>query len=450
MEESGVHSQRTEPRRVLLIAFHFPPANASGTLRSLKFARYLPDFGWNASVLTVVPTCYDSLDADLVGQIPRQVRVHRTLCTDSQRAFSVYGRYPAFTRVPDRYVSWLPFGVARGLRVVQTERVDALLSTSPVPTAHLIAYVLKRLTGLPWVADFRDPWDSREPRGRLRRRVERWMEARVVGRADRIVGTTPEFVEDLRDRFGRSAHQKGVVIYNGYDDVDFAESDRVTTANAPQFTITHAGLLYPRLRNPSALLRAVSNGLQRGTLPAATRIRLLGCGPLATAPWFRQLLVDLGLQARVEVEERVPYGDALHAMRNSSVLLLLQGGQETRTQIPNKAFEYLHIGRPILCLATANSATARVMREFDGVFLGEPDDVDSIGRALEAASAAWRRGQHLFDRKANGLARYSRPEAARQLAGVLNQLVPHPHPVGAPAAATDTSRHETADTAQAS
>lgn len=434
------------PRRLLLIAFHYPPANASGTLRSLKFTRYLPQFGWEASVLTAPAECHESVDPRLVEEIPPQVSVHRAFCVSSQRAFSVRGHYPAFTAVPDRYISWLPFGVWQGLRAVRRERIDALLSTSPVQTAHLIAYLLNTVTGLPWVADFRDPWGGNEPRGRIRLRVERWMESCVVRRANQIVGTTPEFIEDLCQRVGSDLRHKAVAIYNGYDDADFGEVDLSTTSGA-QFVITHAGQLNPGFRHPGPFLRAVGLGLGRGTLPTTTRIRLLGSGPMAGDASLQQVLVDLGLQARVEVVERMPYGDALRAMSTSSALLLLQGGQGTRAQIPNKAFEYLRLGRPILCLATPNSATARVMREFDGVFLAEPDDVEGIARALNRLLDAWRRGQRVFDRQANGVSRYSRSEAARKLAEVLDRFVPQTHPAQASAAAPNLNHHDTIDEA---
>lgn len=433
-----------EKRRVLLIAFHYPPASTSGTLRSLKFTRYLPQFGWEATVLTVPVHCHETVDPNLVEQIPPQVRVCRAFSFSSQRAFSLCGHYPAFTAVPDRYVSWLPFGLCRALRVTRRERVDAILSTSPVQTAHLIAYFVNRATGIPWIADFRDPWGGNEPRGRIRLRVEHWMEARVVHRANRIVGTTQEFFDDLCQRVDSGLRDKAVVIHNGYDDADFGELD-LSTTNTAQFVITHAGQLNPGFRNPGPFLRAVALGLERGTLPATTRIRLLGSGPMAADPALQQMIVDLRLHRLVELVERIPYADAVRTMSGSSVLLLLQGGREASAQIPTKAFEYLRLGRPILCLATANSATARLMLDFDGVFLAEPNDVEGIARALGSLSDGWRRGQYTFDRQANGVGRYSRAEAARKLAAVLNQLVQQTHPAAASAAPPSLSRHDTID-----
>lgn len=407
-------------RRLLVVAFHYPPANASGTLRSLKFTRYLPQFGWDTSVLTVPERCHESLDPALLTQVPPAVRVYRACCLDSRQTFSVRGHYPAFTAVPDRYVSWLPFGVRDGLRAVRTDRVNALLSTSPAPTAHLLALILKRITGLPWVADFRDPWGSGQQRGSLRRKVETAMEARVLNGADRVVGTTPELVDELDRRAGGAVRGKSVVIYNGYDEPDF--TDLGVADEEADFTITHGGFLYSDFRNPAAFLRAVRLGLDRHDLPNTTRICLLGGGPLAGATAVQRLLAELGLPSHVEVIERLPYAEALQVMNRSSALLVLQGGQETRTQIPNKAFEYLRMGRLVLCLAPTDSATNRVMRDFEGVYCAEPDDVDDIARALAALAGAWRQGQRRFDREAAGVARYSRQEAARTLASLLDDL----------------------------
>ena len=436
--ESLAANRRT--RRLLMIAFHYPPANASGTLRALKFSRYLREFDWEVSLLTVPEGCHEVLDPALLAQVPAEVRVHRAFCVDTRRAFSILGRYPAFAAVPDRYVSWLPFAFWRGLQVIRAQGVDAIFSTSPVPTAHLVAYALKRATGLPWVADFRDPWGSGQARGRLRQRVETRMEQAVVRRADRVVGTTEELAEELGRRIGAGPSHKTVAIYNGYDESDFAAL-RATNGAEPVFCITHAGLLYPAFRHPAVFLRAVRACLDDGRLPADTRVHFLGSGPLARDPAVQRLIAAAGLERVVTITERIAYREALQTMMDSSALLLLQGGQETHAQVPNKAFEYLRSGRPILCLAPARSATARVLRDFTGVFSADPDDADGVTRQLAEVAEAWRRRPAGFDRAAEGVARYSRQGAARALVGLLDGLVAQRGLVGEEqAAATSTAR----------
>ena len=158
LDTVGHRGRMMPPPRLLIIAFHYPPSNTSGTLRTLKFTKYLGGCGWNSSVVTVPARCYQSIDSSLSAQIPSHVRVHAATCFDAKAVFSIWGKYPAFVATPDRFVSWLPFGVYRVLRAIRDEDIRVLLSTSPVPTAHLIALSAKLISGIPWIADFRDPW----------------------------------------------------------------------------------------------------------------------------------------------------------------------------------------------------------------------------------------------------------------------------------------------------
>jgi hypothetical protein len=412
-------------RKLLMIAFHYPPSNtSSGGLRPLKFGKYLGEFGWDSSVLTVPVHCHESTDPALLRQIPPGVTVHRAFCVDAKATFSIRGRHPGFVVVPDRYVSWLPFAVRRALRIVREENVDALFSTSPIPTAHLIALVVKRLTKLPWVADFRDPWvetEGSEVYGPLRQSVERRLERQVVLKCDKLLVTTREFGQDLGARYGTSIGKKICAVYNGYDEDDFSA---LTPADNDlgAFTIVHAGLLHPGYRNPIPLLQAVRQCLDRATLPHTVRISFVGAGEYVTTASFAQRVADLHLQEVVHIVQRVPYQQALALLTRASVLLLLQGGDDTRTLIPAKAFEYLRTGRLIVALAPADSATARLVREFSGGFVAEPTDSEEIARQLAAASTAWLRGSRVNDRTREGLTRYSRREAAAQLARILQSL----------------------------
>ncbi len=138
-----------ERRRVLMVAFHYPPANTPGALRALKFSKYLGERGWDTSVLTVPATCCATPDAALLEQIPSTTRVYRVPCFDSKAVFAVRGKYPAFVEIPDRYLSWLPLALRRALRIIREDGVQTVFSTSPIPTAHLVALGIKLATRVP-------------------------------------------------------------------------------------------------------------------------------------------------------------------------------------------------------------------------------------------------------------------------------------------------------------
>ena len=188
------------------------------------------------------------------------------------------------------------------------------------------------------------------------------------------------------------------------------------------FTLTHAGVLYRDTRYPLTFLKAVRRCLDSGTLPRDTRVDFIGAGDLVASQRFAQIVTDLRLQDVIHTRERIPYRQALRLMMDSSALLLLQGGESTRTLVPTKAFEYLRTGRPILSLAPADSATSRVLREFPAVFTANPDDGTEIAASLAALLEMWMNGPRVIDRTSNGLARYSRRSAARHLAHVLDAV----------------------------
>jgi glycosyltransferase involved in cell wall biosynthesis len=425
-DTDGLHESIAAHRKLLMITFYYPPSNSSsGGLRPLKFSKYLREFGWDSTVLTVRESCHDSTDNALLQDIPPWVGVHRTRCFDAKKAFGIRGSYPAFLAVPDRYVSWLPFGVRRAVRAVRCEHIDALFSTSPIPTAHLIALVAKLKTRVPWVADFRDPWvetEGSEVRGRFRQSVELWLEGQVVRHADRILVTTVESTEYFCGRYGDAISRKIHAVYNGYDEDDFSVLTTPDTTEE-RFTIVHTGLLDPNYRNPEPFLRAVRQCIDRGALPPSVSIRLIGGSAYATSQTVVELLADLHLQNVVRTEQRLPYAQALAALAGASALLLLQGGDDTRISIPAKAFEYLRVGRPTLTLAPNDSATARLMRQFAGSFVADPNDPKDIAEKLSAIFLAWSGGARVVDRSQDDVSRYSRRAAAAELAKILSGAV---------------------------
>lgn len=413
----------TAPRNVLMVAYHYPPeGSSSGVLRTLQFTRHLPALGWNPQVLTLRRSVYPVRDETLEAAVPRAVTIHRVRGWDTSRHLAIHGRYLEWMAVPDPFVTWLPFGIARGLRVVRNEHMGAIFSTSPKPTAHLIAAALKARTGLPWVADFRDPWidPGYHPRpGTVRLRVESRLEAHVVTRADRITVTTPELRDDLMRRYPDLPPSKFVVIYNGYDESDFDALGSLRAA--PRFEVLHAGLVTPGYRDPVPFLRAVAGLIAAGDLMRAEiDVVFLGAGEYVESAAFRAIVRDLGLDDVVKVQARIPHRETLRRLQRAAVLLLLQG-TDTQSQIPAKAFEYLPVGRPILALAIPG-ATTRLLDELGAGVVADPSSAEAIAPALRSVYRDWKSAPDRIVR-VPGVARFSRAALTTELAAVLDDLV---------------------------
>ena len=180
-------------RAVLMVAFHFPPFSLStGLLRTVSFARDLPDHGWTPLVLTASPRAYGEAQPATAGDVVPGLAVHRAFALDVQRHLSIGGAHPGWMATPDRWSSWLLGAIPKGLALIRRHRPALIWSTYPISSAVLIGLALHRISGVPWVLDLRDPllydaWPE-EPR---QRRVHGWIERRAVRHAAAVVVTTP-------------------------------------------------------------------------------------------------------------------------------------------------------------------------------------------------------------------------------------------------------------------
>lgn len=415
-------------RRVLVIAFHFPPeGGSSGVLRTLKFCKYLLEFGWLPVVLTVTEKAHISTDPKLMDQVPESVEVHRAWCVDSKRVFSIAGRYPELAAIPDRFLSWWPSGVWKGCRLIRSRACEAVFSTSPVPTAHMIALACKRICRIPWVADFRDPWiEDRKYSGfsLLRDQVERHMENWVLHRADCITVTTAPLRDEIIGNHPELARNKFIVLPNGYDEEDFKTLDTAEPARPESFGLVHTGLVNGSYRNPLPLLAAVRALIDESIISQdEIRVSFYGGGEYLNSSVFREKVQSLGLSQVVRVLDRVPYAESLARIRGAAALLIFQGGRDTANLIPAKAFEYVRSGRPILALTESVGSTAELIREFDTGIVVSIDDIADIKSGLVRLYTDYRSGKLTTRTDMNAFSRkYSRRSIAADLASVLSQL----------------------------
>lgn len=369
-----------------MIAYHFPPlAGSSGIQRTLRFVQHLGEFGWQPIVLTAQPHAYERTSEDLMSDIPSGVVVERAFALDTARHLSIRGRYIAAMARPDRWVSWRLDGVRRGLQLVRRYRPDVIWSTYPIATAHLIGAALHRHTGLPWVADFRDPMaQDGYPPDPVTHRQFVDIETEAMRHAALNLFTTPGAARVYRSRYPEAA-DRIAVLENGYDEESFAAVEAQARDLGPLqpgcLTLLHSGIVYPEERDPTRLMEALQRLHAQGVIaPGRFRIRF-------RAPVQHKLLDALaarfGVSTYVEIVPAVGYRDALLEMLRADGLLLLQAAN-CNEQIPAKAYEYLRAGRPILCLTDPAGDTAGLMRSAGMRSIARLDDADGIAAAIAA------------------------------------------------------------------
>jgi hypothetical protein len=400
-------------KKVLIITYHFPPSSASGSFRMLGFARHLPRYGWDPIVVAPPSLPWEPVDRGLLGQVPPTT----TVCPVP------YSQTPLLKPVRKfaPFAIWLASAWGPCVRAVHVHRPHAMLTSGPPHWVHLLGLFLKRRFGIPWLADFRDPWATNNPyapRGRLRTRWLGFWESAVVRNADTIIGNVPAACAGMQAAHPAHRH-KMVPITNGYDPELFPEpGPRDPTSE--RLSIMHAGMVYAG-RDPRPFLDALADeSLPHrlgGPLP---RVRFIGRAPA------RQTGFDLaaevqkrGLEHCVTVEDQLPYRAALQAMIDADILLLLDSPGR-RMGVPAKAYEYVGAGRPIFALAEEDGDLGWVIRE-SGVChrIAPPTDAQRIGVALAdlvlqvRTGAVPRPGQERQSR-------FTREASAQELARVLD------------------------------
>lgn len=439
-------------RALLVIAYIFPPFfSPGGSIRVVKFLKYLPALGWRPVVLTVDDRReYEHLrrvgSEELLRDLPPEVDICRTGEGEPPADLMARGRAARdksraaralinglrdlrawahrWLLVPDENILWLPFALRTGRRLVRERQIDALFVTCPPNSAAVIGALLAWLTRKPLVVDFRDdwidtPWYWHQPG--LVRAVNRWLERRVIDAAARVIAVTPASLAAIR-RHERAPDSKFRLIPNGVDLADFSDQGAAQPTRNGQFTMVHAGLLTAApgewQRSPAALFRALAS--IRATDPdIAADIRLLFTAALP--PEYRALVENLGLGEMVQEIGYLPRAEFTGLLRGSDLLVAINYEQYA-TLVPGKLYEYWAVGGPpILLLSHPGAAQELVTRHALGTAL-LPDDEAGI-RACVLEVYRRRAAGHPVRIERDGIEAYDRPRLAASLSEILEEIV---------------------------
>jgi len=405
-------------RRLLMIAYHFPPlAGSSGIQRTLRFVQQLPTFGWTPMVLTTHPRAYERTSDDQMCDVPASTVVERAFALDTARHLSLSGRYIGAMARPDRWASWRFDAVRRGMQMIERYQPQAIWSTYPIATAHLIGAELQRRSGLPWLADFRDPmvqvdYPTDAPTWHAYKRIEE----RTVLQARVILFTTPGAAADCRSRYPAQAGRVQV-LENGYDEESFAAAGQRVHADstAGPHVLLHSGIVYPDERDPRQLMAALRILHDRGAIqPGKLIIRLRAA---VHDDLIRQLAREYAVASYIEICPSVGYLAALQEMLEVDGLLVLQAAN-CNQQVPAKLYEYIRAGRPILCLTDPAGDTATVLREAGVSRTARLDSAEEIAALI---AHHLKTGGVDLRPDALAVASSSRLQRTRQLAQILEQ-----------------------------
>ena len=413
---------RPSMKRILMIAYHFPPLHgSSGVQRTLKFAKFLPEFGWQPTVLTAHPLAYEQTSGEQLSDIPAGVRVCRAPALDSARHLAVMGRYPRWLARPDRWKSWWLGAVPAGLKLIRQTAPHVLWSTYPIATAHSIGATLQKLSRLPWVADFRDPMaQPGYPRDAKTWQQFKRIEERAVSRATRLVFATPGAQRMYRERYGSAPAERFDLIENGFDEESFtALADNARDPlNPGKLTLLHSGIVYPKERDPSHLFEALRVLLDRGTISAdRLRVRFRAA---VHEDLIASMAQQAGVASLVEILPAIGYSQALQEMQSADALLVLQAANCSE-QIPAKMYEYFRCGRPVLGLTSLDGDTANALRDAGYPLIAPLDDAACIAELLAVYVSGPQHAAASIPGR-DSVMQHSRRNRAAELAKLLDAL----------------------------
>jgi glycosyltransferase involved in cell wall biosynthesis len=425
-------------KRVLIITYYWPPAGGPGVQRWLNFVRYLSDFDIEPIVYVPENPNYPIVDEDLLNTVPENVQVVKQPIREPYKLARVFSKKKTkqisrgiiseknpssiekmmlYVRgnyfIPDARIGWVKPSVSFLKEFLNDKSIDAIITTGPPHSLHLIGLRLQKLLKVKWIVDFRDPWTTIHYHKSLRltkssEEKHKKLEAEVLQQADHIVVTS----KTTRREFSEITKKPITVITNGYE-----VSETIIPKPDANFTLAHIGSLLSE-RNPQVLWKVLKElCVENKSFSDKLRIKLVG----VVSDDVLQSIKDYGLGSKVELTGYVSHSEAKQMQHNAQVLVLLEIDKpETRAIIPGKLFEYLRASRPIIALGPDGSDIADILKDTRAGYFFKTVEIEAIKEQLLKYFHSYEQSD--LSVRSEGIERYNRYELTRTLSDVIKSL----------------------------
>jgi len=419
-------------KKVLIISYYWPPAGGPGVQRVLKFAKYLPDFGWEPIILTVKDGEFPAVDKSLEKGISQDCIVHKS---KSIEPFKLYKKFigkknkdeiPTFILnksksdnfkdkiakwirlnlfIPDAKIGWIPFAVSKGMDLINKNKIDLIFSSSPPQTVNLIAKKISKKSGIPWVADFRDPWtdafwqEGGSNRNYISHQIDKTLEKSCLVSANSITTVSSSLIKLFKNK----SQNNFTLLPNGFDSDDF---DNIEKSPSRKFRINYIGYLgqNQKIDNFLDTIKSLDERL-------INNININFWGNIHQSIWDK--IDEYKLNDIIKINSYVPHNEAIKIMTNSEILLLvIPEVQNNELIVTGKLFEYLATQNYILGIGPPNSDIVKILQETKcGHMFGYKDELNAV---LSEQMQNWEKG---IEGTANikNIQQYSRKELACKL-----------------------------------
>jgi len=449
-----IKSEGNKQRKVLMISRAFPPENTSPVQRPMKFAKYLPKYGWTPFVVTTKKNI-EPLDYDLIRDLPKEVSVDEVFSLDPANLGEILKKkyesgnigeityqilrviLKAYSMIyyriviVDWYDGWVPFGLMKGRHVVKNEDIDLVFVDMEPPSSSMIGILLKMLIRKPLVIDYHDPWTTSvyaKRTSRLRKRIAECLEHKILRLADGITAGKPLIISEIMEKFRDIDKRKFLTILSGYDRDDFSGLEK---RNESKFVVTYTGKISEKFYySPESFLHALGELVGEKKIPE-DEVSAVFVGTVSSQykNRFRRLVKDLGLEKVVINTGSVDHKKCAEYQLNSNVLLYIMEaleGKEISYQfsgaLPSKIYEYIYSGNTIMAIVPPGFEADLIEKTRTG-YVAEPNNVSAVKKLLYYLYKRYKEGTLKIDPDQAEVNKYDRKILTGKLAGLFDGII---------------------------
>ena len=433
-------------RKVLILTYYWPPSGGPGVQRVLKFAKYLPELGWQPVILTVKDGEYPAIDPTLEKDIPKECIVYKVKSVEPSGLYkkfvgmkkedkipvaalsndqgSLGKRIAHWIRlnlfIPDAKVGLIPALVKKAKHIINEHQIDLIFASSPPHSLQLAARKISQNHNLPWICDLRDPWTDLYHYDKVKRfvlsdKINHSLEKKVLSEADKLITVSPYFTRRFNDKGNRD---DVIFIPNGFDheDLTMQNTDQIKEYRG-KFLMSYVGNMSPN-QNVQILWQVIKDFADAN---ASFRDNFQLCLVGQIQNEIQASIRETGIDKFVDYKGYVPHDIAINFINNSDVLLFIIGrSTHNKGVLTGKIFEYFSTGNPLLSIGPTDGDAAAIIAKVNKVNMCDYNDYNTLYNNLSSLFKAWENDQ--MDMYRSGKTeKFTRKHLTAQLAEVFNK-----------------------------